>query len=175
MGYGDDQILNLVAHFDSPLNYAGFDVDSVMKEWKSCRRFLRVQFPDLETPNRDIWRYVLLRQKDEFLNLCMVICLVFSILVSNSTVERCFNILNLIMGDRRLNLTHDVLVDIMSIKCNDKNWSEVERRNIIIRAVDIYNEKRRLRQLDNSDMEQEQSSNKRKLHEMEQEEDDKKQ
>ena len=25
--YGDNQILNLAAHFDSPLNYAGFDID----------------------------------------------------------------------------------------------------------------------------------------------------
>ena len=167
MNYGNDQILNLVAHFDSPLNYAGFDIESVIKEWKSCKRFVRVQFPDFETPNRDIWRLVLSRQKNEFPNLCLLICLVFSISVSNSSVERCFNILTLIMSDRRLNLTHNVLVNVMSIKCNDKNWSDIEREEIIERAVKIYHEKRRITQTSHEDEDQQQQGQKRKIDETE--------
>ena len=62
--------------------------------------------------------------------------------------ERCFIILTSMMTDRRTNLTHDILVDIMTIKSNDKNWKEAERDELIDRAVQLYNRKRRSKQID---------------------------
>lgn len=146
--YGDNKILNLAAHFDSPLNFAGFEIDKVIKEWRSCKRLIRVRFSNPEFSNSEIWKHILTREKQEFPNLCLVITLLFSISVSNSTVERCFSILTMMMSDRRLNLTHDVLVDVMLIKCNNKNWTEVERCKIIEDAVKIYTGKRRSQQVD---------------------------
>ena len=146
--YGDNQILNLVVPFDSPLNFAGFEIDEVIKEWRSCKRLIRVRFSNREFSNSEIWKHILTREKQEFPNLCLVTTLLFSISVSNSTVERCFSILTMMMSDRRLDLTHDVLADVMLIKCNNKNWTEVERCKIIEDAVKIYTGKRRSQQVD---------------------------
>ena len=86
--YGNTVILNLAAHFDSLLNYNGLVVDDVLKEWKSCKRFVQVKFPNPETCNIDIWKYVLTRIRDEFPNVCCIVALLLSISVSDSTVER---------------------------------------------------------------------------------------
>ena len=51
------KIINLSTHFDVPLNYAGFDINAVIKEWKSCQRYVATQFTNPETENAIIWRY----------------------------------------------------------------------------------------------------------------------
>ena len=55
----------------------------------------------------------------------------------------------------------------MSIKCNDKNWSDIEREEIIERAVEIYHEKRRITQTSHEDEDQQQQGQKRKIDETE--------
>ena len=141
--YADENILNIAAHFDSPLNFSGFDIESVIKEWKSCKRYVMAKFPELETTNSVIWHHILTRKKYEFPNLSLVVSLLLSISVSNSTVERGFSILTLMMSDRRLGLSHEALVDVMRIKTNDKLWSMQERDNILSRAIELYRQKRR--------------------------------
>ena len=147
--YGDNQILTVSTDFDSPLTFAGFDIDAVLKEWKSCKRYVNVKFSDLETKNYVIWRHILTRKKGDFPNLSILVSLLLTISVSNSTVERGFSILTMMMTDRRLNLSHEVLVDIMRIKINDKVWSVDERERIISRAVKLYTDKRRSLLIDN--------------------------
>ena len=63
---------------------------------------------------------------------------------SNSTVERAFSVLTLLLSDRRLSLHHETMEDLMLIKCNNKNWGCQEREDIIERALEICMSKRRI-------------------------------
>ena len=59
---------------------------------------------------------------------------------SNSSVEGTFSILNLILNNYRMKLKHSTIEMLIRIKGNNFNWSEAERDNIIVKAVDVYME-----------------------------------
>ena len=62
---------------------------------------------------------------------------------SNSTVERQFSILTMMLSDRRLKTSHDLMNFCNALKTNDRNWSEKERSEILRRALEIYLSKSR--------------------------------
>ena len=74
----------------------------------------------------------------------MFACLSHCFSGSNSTVERAFSVLNLILGDRQLSLGNQAMKDIMIVKCNDRNWGFQEKSEIIERALEIYMMNRRV-------------------------------
>ena len=43
-----------------------------------------------------------------------------------------------VLTDFRLKSTHNTLQNQMIIKCNDKNWSEIEREQLLTIATEIY-------------------------------------
>ena len=81
--------------------------------------------------------------RKEYLNLCLIVELVTCISGSDSAVEPCFNILTQVLTDFRLKSNHSTLQNQMIINCNDKNWSETEREQLLTRATEIYMSKRR--------------------------------
>ena len=74
--------------------------------------------------------------------------IIFYISGSNSTTERSFSILTLLLTNRRTKLAHDTIRMLLSIKINDHLWSEQERDNIISEAVDLYMSVPRKKQVD---------------------------
>ena len=94
---------------------------------------------------RVFWKQVLSFRRNEYPNLWLIVELVTCISDSNSAVERCFNILTQVLTDFRLKSNHNTLQNHMIIKCNDKNWSETEREQLLARATEIYMSKRRKR------------------------------
>ena len=69
---------------------------------------------------------------------------------SNSSVERAFSILRMMLSDKRLKSSHELLNYRLVIKGNHKYWTDSERTEILKRAVDIYMSKkaRRKRKID---------------------------
>ena len=59
----------------------------------------------------------------------------------NSTVERSFNMLRIMLSDKRLSM-HDNM--LLQIKLNDKIWSTKEREDILLASLSIYEKKCRL-------------------------------
>ena len=55
---------------------------------------------------------------------------------SNSAVERRFSILTMMLSERRLKTSHDLMNFRIALKINDRNWSE--RSEILRRALEIY-------------------------------------
>ena len=90
-------------------------------------------------------KQVLSFRRNEYPNLWLIVELVTCISGSNSAVERCFNILTQVLTDFRLKSNHNTLQNHMIIKCNDKNWFETEREQLLARATEIYMSKRRKR------------------------------
>ena len=90
-----------------------------------------------------IWQNIITYRKAEYPNICMLVSLIICLAGSNSSVERAFSVLTLILSDRRLALRHDTIRNLMLIKCNDRNWSFDEKEQIIHNALDAYFEKRR--------------------------------
>ena len=54
------------------------------------------------------------------------------------------------LSDKRLSLHHDSMKMLLHIHLNDKQWTEKERDDILLRALAIYEKKRRCNKLDTS-------------------------
>ena len=91
-----------------------------------------------EMDAKRISKHVLLYKIKDFLNLCLLAQMIFSISGSNSATERSFSILTLLHTDRHTKFTHDTIRMLLSIKINDHLWSEQERDNIISEAIDLF-------------------------------------
>ena len=151
LDFGNDQLLSLYNHFKVPLDKASYDASKVEKEWKQVRSFITSHFLKSEPPltAAKIWQNILRYRREEFPNICKVVSLILAMSGSNSTVERAFSMLTLMLSDRRLCLKHAVINDIMVIKGNDKTWSSEEREQLMERALDIYLSKRRTKKVSN--------------------------
>ena len=62
---------------------------------------------------------------------------------SNAPTEPAFNILTLLLSDRRTKMQHQTTAMLMTIYINDNLWDEEERSEIIKAAVNIPPKKRR--------------------------------
>jgi hypothetical protein len=126
---------------------AGYDHKKANKEWKNVRPHEKQQIPGKSA--LQVWKSMLLYKNTEFPIICLRVEIVFSLSGSNSSVERAFSILTVMLTDRRLKSSHALLEMRMLIKINDKNWSKIEREEILKRPLDIYmSKKRRKRKLD---------------------------
>lgn len=139
--YGLDQIQALFEHFREPLESHGFDVSKAKAEWKSLRILVSAHYQEFSA--KQLWKIIVTKRSSEFPQMTLLAKLVISVSGSNSTVERAFSILSLILSDRRVSLKHDSMVDIIMIKANNKCWSEQERNEILDRAYELYTAKRR--------------------------------
>lgn len=145
-GYGNEQITYLYNHFKLPLDKKGFNLQKSLSEWKALKVFVREMYPH-DIAALSLWKNVLCYRKAEYLNLCLIASVVLCISGSNSTVDRAFSLLTLMLSDRRLSSSHDLVEDLMLIKGNDKNWSSNERKEIIETALTSYMNKRRSKKI----------------------------
>lgn len=153
--YGLDQIKSLVDHFEIPLNEANFNHDSALAEWRRFRKFVKVNFGDKigkdEITAQKIWEKTFNFHRNEFPNLCILAELVLVLSGSNSSVERAFSLLTLLLSNRRLKMKHDTINDLVIIKGNDPCWTDNEKRELLKRAEEIYMSTRRKLQVDGDD------------------------
>jgi len=98
--------------------------------------------------SKSLWERVYQYRKTEYANLCILYDIVLALSGSNSSVERAFSILGLVLTKRRLRMNHSLFNDLMLLKCNQKLWTEEETENIINAAVTKYLSKKRKRKLD---------------------------
>ena len=85
--------------------------------------------------------------KGEGMKICLLVELIMSLSRSNSTVERGFSLLTLLMPDRRLKLAHNttekLMIILMIININDKLWTPTEREEIMVKALQKYEDAKR--------------------------------
>ena len=62
---------------------------------------------------------------------------------SNASVERAFNLLTMLLTDKRLTNSHNILIAILNIKINNKVFTENEKNEILVAAVKSFMEKHR--------------------------------
>ena len=62
---------------------------------------------------------------------------------SNSSVERAFNLLTMLLADQRLTTSHDTLSAILNIKISDKVFTKIGKNEILVAAVKSFMEKHR--------------------------------
>ena len=77
-------------------------------------------------------------RRQEFPNMPLLEELALCTSGSNSTVGRSFNILTLVLSDRRLGMSHAMMERFMIVASNDKNSSKEEKEMLLNRAVDVY-------------------------------------
>ena len=143
--YGDDQLKQLSSHFEVPLKAAGFNESLVKKEWRFFRNFVKVHHQGVNA--KELWGKVFCHKRTEYPNLCLLGEIIFSFSGSNSTVERAFSLLTLLLTDKRLSMKHATMQSMLIININDKIWTETEREDIFSLAVDKYLQKRRSKQM----------------------------
>ena len=143
--YGNDQIKRMSEAFKVPLqNSTEYNETAALKEWKSLRNFVNAnhrQGEDIRAT--EIWEKIFQYKQREYPNMCVLAQIIICLSASNSSVERAFSLLTLLLSDKRLSMKHVTMQQLMLINLNDKNWCEAERDEIIERAVEDYLEKRR--------------------------------
>ena len=150
--FGNEALKDLATHFEVTLVKAKFDKEKLLPEWRRFKIFVKVNFEykliNDEVNARTIWKQVLQYRSKEFPNLCLLAQIVLSITSSNAATERAFNILTLLLTDRRTSLKHDITAKLMFICTNDHLWDEEERSSILENAVNIHLEKIRRKAID---------------------------
>ena len=138
---GKDSINQLIDHFRDPLCAAGLDEAKVFQEWKALRSTVNNFYKNVEASK--VWEKMLVYKKKEFPNILLVVELVLCLSSSNSSVERVFSILTVLLSDRRLRMKHDTMEESLLISGNNSLWTDKERDDILNSAVDSYMQKRR--------------------------------
>ena len=128
------------------LDEAGYDPTKVEKEWKQVRSFITCHYLKPERPLAAamIWQNILRYRRNEYPNVCKLVSLVIDMSGSNSTVERAFSMLTLMLSYLQLSLRQKVINDIMVIKGKDNVSSPEEKALLMERALDIYWSKRKV-------------------------------
>ena len=131
-----------------PLDEAGFNANRVGREWQLLRAFITSFYINAVLKNplslEKMWQNIIKFRQNEHTNVCLLVSLLICHSGSNSTVERAFSVLNLILGDRRPSLVNQATIDIIIVKCNDRNWGFQENSEMIERALEIYTMNRRV-------------------------------
>ena len=68
---GKDEILPLCGHLSEPLSFAGLHKEKIFIEWKSFKKFVKMGVSP-GTTARSLWKSVLVYQRNEFPNLCLL-------------------------------------------------------------------------------------------------------
>ena len=84
----------------------------------------------------------------EYPNLCFLAQIMIAINGSNSSVERAFSILRMLLSDQRLRMSQSAMEMRLCITINDNTWTGGERADILERATELYLSKSRKRKLD---------------------------
>ena len=145
--YGMDQIELLIIHFEITLEAAKFDKKMIYKEWKLFRNYAAANYANTGIEGNVLRRKVFLYKKNEYPNLCILAEIVLCLSGSNSTVERAFSLLTLLLSDKRLSMSHNTMEDVILININVKLWSNVERDEIVKAAAERYLSKRRTKKV----------------------------
>ena len=145
--YAYEDFDNLYNHFQQSLDHAGYNHDQIKKEWGVARRYILSHFSKNDSC-KDIWRKIILTKREELPNLCLLVELIISFSGSNSSVERTFSLLTNMLSDRRLSTSHETMNILLKLKLSDSLWNDIERDEIIDRALEIYLTKRRVTQID---------------------------
>ena len=133
--YGIDQITALISHFKVPLKAAGFDSKAVFKEWRFFKNYVKANYIGLES--LQLWKKIFNNKKEEYSDLCKLTHIVLSLSSSNSSVERAFSLLTLLLSNRHLRMNHDILQDLMLIN-NNKLWTPQEKKDIVGNACQEF-------------------------------------
>ena len=144
-GYAEHDINALICAFKIPLEAAGFESKKVLGEWKSVQHMVNTFYRNVSAEK--VWEKILIYKKKEFPNLLLLVELVMCMSSSNSSVERVFSILTILLSDRRLKMNHSTMEDCIIISGNDALWSDKERGDIVKAAVEKYLMKRRVKRM----------------------------
>ena len=146
--YGEEKIRTIIDHFKIPLTASGFDERIVFTEWRAVRLVVKRQYNDIVLYPKKIWQKIITFKRMEYPNFCLILEIMTCISGSNSSVERSFSTLTLLLSDRRLSMDHQTMQNLMLIKSNDRVWNPKERAEIKSRAVELYLVKRRRTKLE---------------------------
>ena len=103
--FGYEEIKNFANHFREPL--------AALREWKALRNYVRVNHPHATASQ--IWKTILCYKHVEYPNMSLLAQIMFCLSGSNSTIERAFSLLMLLLSDRRLRMKHSTMQVVRSI------------------------------------------------------------
>ena len=139
--YGINSLTVFINEFRAPLLAAGFDERKVFQEWKAFKITVNSNYKNVEATK--MWEKMFVHKKREFPNMLLLGELGMCLSSSNSSVERIFSLLTIMLSDRRLRMTHETMEDMIIIAGNSSLWNEREKENLLIRATELYMQKRR--------------------------------
>ena len=147
---GTTAITKIMNTFTKPLNNAaGFDQSKVFTEWKSLQSTVKSSYSNF-TSVTNVWSKLFIYRINELPNILMLAEIVFCISASNSTQEKVFSTLTILLSDCRLTMKHSTMEDCLVVAGNSSVWSEREKDEILDGAVKEYLKKRRVKKFPNT-------------------------
>lgn len=137
-------LVYLSSHFEVTLSHNGKFNGSEAKlkrEWKDLRLVIKHYYNGVKASI--LWEKIFQYRRKEFPNVCLLAEIVFCIGVSNSSVEKGFSHLTCMLSDRRLNLKHSTMEDLLMIKINNLVWNPTEREELMEASLENFMETRR--------------------------------
>ena len=96
--YGNEELKCMSEAFAAPLRHASFNEATALKEWKSLKNVVNANYNYSASTMVPVCKY----KRREFPNICLLVQIIMCLSASNSTMERAFSLLTLLLSDRRL-------------------------------------------------------------------------
>ena len=115
-GFGEEEIALVARHYESVTN---IHVEDALLEWDMMKTDIYVQFSDkLNDPTNTTlsWDFLLGYYNEKYAKICKLFELMLTLPASSSEVERGFNQLKIIKGDRRSTITERTLNTCLAVK-----------------------------------------------------------
>ena len=133
------QITSFYEHFKEPLHQIISQLNFCLKEFKKFKNYVHVNHKGNKT--REIWKEFCKTRQSEYPNLAKIGELMMCFSSSNSSPERTFNLLTMVLIDQRLTTSHHTQCNFKYIKINDNLFTESEKNEILVAAVKSFMEK----------------------------------
>ena len=127
--FGHEAIEYLSHRFLTPLENAGVNTSLLQEEWEGIVLYAK-QYINLVTNSYKVVWCKLFNSPDakKWFNVLTLVELIFTIPLSNSSVERCFSHLNLIKTNRRASLKEDSLDHLLRMNVEGPSFLEWDPR-----------------------------------------------
>jgi hypothetical protein len=138
-----ENIFAIAKYFQATLEHRSLnpDIKTIKQEWRRLRSLVNHQYTGWEA--KRMWEQIFTFRKKDFPNICSLATLVFSVGLSNATVEKCFSQLTSMLSDRRTNLGPLTMENLLLIKANHLSWIASERDDLMDVALAEFEKKRR--------------------------------
>uniref|UniRef100_A0A0K2U1V5 Zinc finger protein 862like [Strongylocentrotus purpuratus] n=1 Tax=Lepeophtheirus salmonis TaxID=72036 RepID=A0A0K2U1V5_LEPSM len=135
--YGNDELVKLSKYFAEPLKHASFDSACLLTEWSACKTLIKSRYCEFAY-SKLIWEFILSNETKKFPNFSLILQIIQTLSLSGLDAENHFNKLVETLKNADSKIEPPIFSELLTISCNDSNWTSMDRKDIIRLAYHKY-------------------------------------